>query len=231
MPHVSRPLIGVLVATVLLLVLWVVALKPSGNGSGSGSRQGLGRYQSAINAAHQAVQTGSADSGRAATADPTGTASTAAQPAASPAGAPTTKAPTGSATAGSATGVASTHFSKPAIRLLTGARTAAARSAAVQRALATHRVLALLFYNPAGADDRALRQELGAVPTHGGKVFTLAIPLNEMQGYLAITSRVPVNVSPTLVLIAPGGQADEIVGYADPFEISQRVDDALVLRP
>jgi hypothetical protein len=32
------------------------------------------------------------------------------------------------------------------------------------------------------------------------------------------------------VLVAPNGQADEIVGYTDPFEISQRVADALALR-
>ena len=30
MAHVSRPLIGLLVATVVLFALWVVALKPSG---------------------------------------------------------------------------------------------------------------------------------------------------------------------------------------------------------
>ncbi len=223
MPHISRPLIALLAATVLLLVLWVVALKPGGSGGGSSSGQGLGRYQSAVNAAHQAVQTGSADAGRAAAADPAASTATAAQPA------PTTHDPAAPATTASATAVTSKHVSIPTKHHASGAQ-AAGRFAAVQRALATRKVLALLFYNPSGADDRALRQELGTVPTHGGRVFRAAVPLNEMQSYLPITNRVPVNVSPTLVLVAPGGQVDEIVGFADPFEISTRVDDALALR-
>ena len=108
--------------------------------------------------------------------------------------------------------------------------TAASRFGAVQRALRRHEVLALLFFNPAAPDDRAVNAELRTVPAHSGKVFKLAIPLSEINSYMAITNRVPVNLSPTLVLIAPNGAADEIVGYADPFEISQRVNDALAIR-
>ena len=91
-------------------------------------------------------------------------------------------------------------------------------------------MLALLFYNPAGADDRAVRQELGTVATHGGRVFKLAIPLDQVGSYTDIIDQVPVNLSPTLVLVAPDGLAEEIVGYTDPFEIAQRVDDAAALR-
>ena len=60
----------------------------------------------------------------------------------------------------------------------------------------------LLFYNPAGADDQAMKQELGGVSTHRGKVFKLAIPLSELPNYTAVTDQVPVNFSPTLVVIA-----------------------------
>ncbi|HEY5317711.1 MAG TPA: hypothetical protein VIJ20_07005, partial [Solirubrobacteraceae bacterium] len=49
MTHVSRPLLGLLVATVLFFTLWLVALKPSSSTTKGGS--GLGQYQSAINAA------------------------------------------------------------------------------------------------------------------------------------------------------------------------------------
>jgi hypothetical protein len=38
---------------------------------------------------------------------------------------------------------------------------------------------------------------------------------------------VPVQVSPTLVLIDKARQASTIVGFADRFEIAQRVADAL----
>jgi hypothetical protein len=98
---------------------------------------------------------------------------------------------------------------------------------AVSRALAEHKVLALLFYNPAAADDQAVRQELAAVPARGPTVFKLAVPLNELTRYSVVTSQVPVNVAPTLVLIDRRRQASTIVGFADRFEIEQRVLDAL----
>jgi len=104
------------------------------------------------------------------------------------------------------------------------------RLASVEHAIRSHRVVALLFYNPGAPDDRAVHQELAGVPTHGGRVFKLAIPVGEIRSYTSITEQLSVNLSPTLVLVAPDRETDEIVGYADPFEISQRVDDALALR-
>jgi hypothetical protein len=210
MTHVSKPLIGLLLATVVFFALWMVALKPHGSGgssSGSGN-QGLGQYQTDINAAHKAVQTANAASGRAgsvpaAPATVTATSTVAAHPTASP---------------------------KPLVRPVRTREPAASRLASVQQALRSHRVLALLFYNPGAPDDRAIHRELTGVPTHRGRVFKLAIPLSEIGRYTSITEELPVNLSPTLVLVAPDRQTDEIVGYADPFEISQRIDDALALR-
>ena len=66
MAHVSRPLIALLLATVVFFALWLVALKPGGSSPhSSGSGQALGRYQADINAAHQAVQTANAAGGSA----------------------------------------------------------------------------------------------------------------------------------------------------------------------
>ncbi|HEY2159979.1 MAG TPA: hypothetical protein VGH24_01620 [Solirubrobacteraceae bacterium] len=223
MTHVSRPLIGLLAATVLVFALWVVALKPhdSGTGSGGSSSGGLGQYQSDIKAAHQAVGTSNAANARA--------------------GADPTSAPSGSTAAAHPAKVAAAKHAAVvkhavAVKHATPAKSlphtvaAVSRFGAVQRALRRHEVLALLFFNPAAPDDRAVNAELRTVPAHSGKVFKLAIPLSEINSYMAITNRVPVNLSPTLVLIAPNGAADEIVGYADPFEISQRVNDALAIR-
>jgi hypothetical protein len=228
MTHVSKPLVGLLVATVAFFALWVVALKPSGQGgsSGPGASKGLGQFQSDINAAHQAVNTSNADNSRAG-ADPTSAAPTAGT---APAAAHAAKAPAVTVKPVARTAAKAKAVSRSAAKPAGGAHAAATRLSAVQRALHAHKVLALLFYNPAAPDDRAVRQELGTVPAHGGKVFKLTIPLNEIVSYLAITNQVPVNVAPTLVLVAPNGQVDEIVGYTDPFEISQRVDDALALR-
>jgi hypothetical protein len=97
----------------------------------------------------------------------------------------------------------------------------------VERALVANKVVALLFFNPAGADDRAVAQELASVPTRGGKVVKLAVPLSEVSHYKVVTDQVPVDSSPTLVLIDPDQQAQTIVGFADRFEIAQRVADAL----
>ena len=61
MDRVSKPLIGVLVATVAVFALWVVALKPSSSSnSPNGTGGGLGQFQSDLNKAHQAVQTSNA---------------------------------------------------------------------------------------------------------------------------------------------------------------------------
>ena len=52
MPHVSRPLIALLVGTVAFFALWIVALKPQTSGNGSGGKAPL---QSAVDKAHAAV--------------------------------------------------------------------------------------------------------------------------------------------------------------------------------
>jgi hypothetical protein len=222
MAHVSRPLIALLIATVVLLALWLVALKPGGSGTGGSSNQGLSHYQADINAAHHAVTTANA-------------ASAAAGASAAP-GSPAAAAPTHTATApvkraASTATVKPPAGARPSVKPAAGARSAASRLTAVQRALHLHKVVALLFLNPAAPDDWAVGQELARVSSHGGKVFKLAVPLSEIGRYAAITNQVPVNFSPTLVLVAPNGQANEIVGYADPFEISQRVEDALAIHP
>ena len=98
------------------------------------------------------------------------------------------------------------------------------------RALRANSVIAVLFYNPVAADDQAVKQELAAVPAYHGKVVKLAVPLAELSGYTSITNQVPVSVSPTLVLIGASKQASTIVGFADRFEIEQRVLDDLVAK-
>jgi hypothetical protein len=193
MPHVSRPLIGVLVATVVFFALWVVALKPSSSGTSGNS--GLGQYQSAINAAKAAAAANN-------------TAVT------TPAAAATT--PAAAAAAKPAAAVAPAHVSTPTQRLNV-----------VDRALVRHNVLALLFYNPAAPDDQAVRQELRAIPTSGGRVVKLAVPLKELSSYPVVTSQVLVQGSPTLVIVDRSARAFTLVGFADGFEIAHRVRDAL----
>jgi hypothetical protein len=87
----------------------------------------------------------------------------------------------------------------------------------------------MLFYNPAAADDQAVRRELAAVPTKGGRVVKLAVPLADLASYSVVANQIAVNQSPTLVLVDSTHRATTIVGFADRFEIVQRVTDALAV--
>jgi hypothetical protein len=215
----SRSLIALLAGTAVFFALWIFALKPSSSstgGGGSSSSQGLGAYQSDINKAHEAVGISNASNAASgndsvsstATASPRQTTTTGAHSSA-PAAKPTATLPTATA---------SKHVTQP---------TAGENFSTVQHAIDAHKVVAMLFYNAYATDDQAVKQELGSVPTHRGQVVKLSIPLSQAAAFTAVTQQVPLNLSPTLVLIAPNGQASEIVGYTTAFEISQRVEDAL----
>lgn len=97
-------------------------------------------------------------------------------------------------------------------------------------ALRQHKVVAILFYNTAGADDQLIKHELSTVPANGGKVFKLAVPVTELKRYPVVTQQVPLSGSPTLVLIDRSGAASTIVGFSDRFEIARRVAVALAVK-
>jgi hypothetical protein len=233
MDNVSRPLIALLLGTVAFFALWVVALKPGGSSSASSS--GLGAYSSAIQAAHGAVATANAASEAHGGTIPRTTSASAAT---TPTATATTPAPTTTTPHAAAT-VVTVHHATAAGKTATHARvqhaavavvqTANQRYLVVQRALHAHKVLALLFYNPAATDDRDVKAELKLVPTHHGAVVTEAIPLAELSRYTTITAQVQVNQSPTLVVIDRARGASTIVGYTTNYEISQRIGDALAV--
>jgi hypothetical protein len=205
MDRVSRPLIGLLVATVAFFALWIVALKPSSSSTSGSGGTSSSALQSAIASAHQAVTTSNNASARD--------------------GAPVTTTPATSTTP------AATPAQTAAAKAIKLANAANHRAGVVSAALAAHKVLALLFYNPAATDDRAVKQELKSVSTRGKRVVKLAVPVNELARYAVVSNQVPVSFSPTLVLIDRSGSASTIAGFADRFEIAQRVADALATRP
>jgi hypothetical protein len=220
----SRSLIALIVGAVVLFALVFVELKPGSSSSpgGGSSSQGLGAYQGDIGKAKQAVgisnasnaasgnENAAGSSAGGATSGSSHPATTPAKPATSTAGQPAAK---------SASRAAGHSSTTPA--------TAATSLSTVEAAISAHKVVAMLFYNPGAADDRAVKRELGSVPTHHGQVVKFSIPLSQAANFTAVTQQVPVNFSPTLVLIDPHGQASEILGYSDSFEIDQRVADAL----
>jgi hypothetical protein len=213
--HVSRPLIGLLVGAVLFFALWIVALKPS-NGSSPGGSGGLGQYQSAINAARNSVKLQDHQSATAGNLPRT---------------APT---PTRTTTPGATSTPAAT--TTPAVDTKTRAKTTVpvvhAPSAhrglnVVVAALREHKVLAILFYNPVGPDDRAVKHELDSIPGYRGRVVKLAVPVSELSRYTAITTQVEISTTPTLVIVDRNLQATMISGFASQFEIATRVASAV----
>ena len=221
MASLPRPLIALLVATLAAFGLWYVELRPSSSSSG-GSSQGVGAYQSAINKAHQAVKTSNAANAKLGAPTSTGRAP------ASPTPAKTTVTPKSTTTAAVASKpvakVAHTAAaSKPAATTLSPAK----QLNEIKTAIAGHKVVAVLFFNDAAADDQAVAHELASVSTHGGKVVKAAVPLSQLTSFGIITQQIPVVTAPTLVLIDSSRQATEITGFADTLEITQRVDDAL----
>jgi hypothetical protein len=219
-----KPLLGLLLGTIVFFAIWMVALKPKT--SAGGSQGGVGQYQSAIDKAHQAVTT--SNQANAKLGAPTATVQApkpatpakAASPTPGKAAAPTpakTAAPTPAKT-GSKGAAKSTSD-------ITQSATAGVQK--IQSAIRAGKVVAVLFYNDAAADDRAVKNELAAVPTHGGKVVKLAVPVSQLTQYSIVTQQIPVVTAPTLVLIDAAHQATMITGYADPVEIMQRISDAL----
>jgi hypothetical protein len=224
----------VLAVAVLFFALWTVALKKTltGGGGGSGNTPSAPVLQSAVNKARglQSVVNSAASKDG-------GTPAQSASPATAQSAAPTATtsnskpaqakqaAPARSAAAATSAGKSSAA-SAPVVTLPLSRPTPLA---VVTRALKDHKVLALLVYNPAAADDRAVNKELASIPTHGGKVVKLTVPVQRLGSFSSLLNEVPVNFSPTLVLIDRDRQADEIAGFADSFEIAQRVDAALGL--
>ncbi|HSO99608.1 MAG TPA: hypothetical protein VLP43_11695 [Solirubrobacteraceae bacterium] len=238
MDRVSRPLLGLLVSTLAFFALWVTMLKPSSptNGANSAKNPGLGQLGGAITAAHGAV----ANSNRASVrSGGTVVASSPTHPAVAPPRTirvPAKRVPVTRPAVRAHEGVhravhARTHGARRAQVIRAAAHlTPARRLALVTRSLSAHRVLALLFFNPAAADDRAVNRELTAVPVHHGAVVKLAIPLAEVASYATLTAQAPISTSPTLLMVNRAGGAVELVGFADRFEIAQRVADALAVR-
>jgi hypothetical protein len=230
MASLPRPLIALLVGTVAAFVLWTVALKHSG-AAGSANSPSPAVAQSAIAKAHQAAAL--SDKASAADGAPVSSGSARAKQATKPATNPAAQPTTHAASHPSAAKPADAAKALKTLETLKISAKAPAKSQApvsekaVLAAISAHKVVALLFFNPAGADDTAVQHELATVSTGGGKVAKFAVPLSQLTHFGALTTRVPVDATPTLILINPQGAASSLIGFADKLEITQRISDAL----
>jgi hypothetical protein len=206
-----------LAAVAVIGVLWFVALRPK-----SAPDQSAGSTPAAQTHAQAPGVTGlgnavDAAKGAVSQSNASATASEqAAQQASGDAAASTPSATTATANAGVSTAPAKTA-AKPAV--------AADPSTAILAGLGRRDVAIVLFYNPLGADDAAVRRALRGVDRFGGRVTVHAAPIAKVGDYEAITEGVQVLQAPTLLVIGHDKHARKIVGLTDAKEIQQLVGD------
>jgi hypothetical protein len=202
MDQVSRPLLIALGAMVVLLVVWLVALKPKPVSVAStplAPTQAIPKAEQAVAAsgvANAQLQAATGAAGQA-TAAPAPTAATPATAAAAAA------APT---------------------------RDAGRLDGSLLRDIRRGRVVVLLFWNAQGADDIATRGAIRGLDRHHGKVVVHVVSIAQVGRYPAITRGVTIAQSPTTLVIGRQRHARAIVGLSEPQELKQAVDDALAGR-
>jgi hypothetical protein len=209
MAHVSRPLQIALAATVVLMLIWVVALRPK---PVAVENTPLAPTK-AIPQANQAAAV--SDEANAKLQAAAGTADGSAAPA-QPAAAQQTATPPAQAKSSVAAGE----------RKEAGKR----GNAQVQRAVAQGKVVVLLFWNSKAADDVATRGALRDLDRRGGKVVVRVVPIADVASYTSVTQGVKIAQSPTTVIIGRKGATRVIAGLTEPSELSQAVADALAGR-
>jgi hypothetical protein len=206
MAQLSRPLLIALASTVALVAVWLVALRPK---PVPVSATPLAPTL-AIPKAEQATATSDAANAKVQAATGGSAGSAAATPPAA-AAAPTASRPA---------------TSSAAARQDAGER----HDAAVARDIARGKVVVLLFWNPAAADDVATRSALRGIDLHGGKVVVRAVPIGRVAQYASVTRGLKIAQSPTTVVIGRKRHTRVIVGLTERLELTQAVGDALAGR-
>jgi len=194
-----------LLAAVVFAGVWFVALRPKAPSSAPPGETGL---RNAVTAAHGA----SAASDRANALH---------------GGAPVAARPGLHAGTGAASATAASRTKTKTARFVGQAATPGARL--VERALAEHTSVAVLFYNQASPDDREVRRELARADRHLGRVVIVAAPISQLSAYRAITAKGAITGSPTLAIVDDAGNMSVMTGFVDSVQIEQAIWDVLGL--
>jgi hypothetical protein len=99
--------------------------------------------------------------------------------------------------------------------------------APVARAVQAHKVVVILFWNPAGSDDHAVRRALAGVSTRHGRVAKFADTMNHLARYTRITGMQAVTQTPTIVVVGRNGKGQATSGFQDTATVDQLVVDAI----
>jgi hypothetical protein len=93
------------------------------------------------------------------------------------------------------------------------------------RAVAEHKKVVILFYNPDGLDDRAMRRDMNALARRT-EALVLSDHVDAVDRYGKMVEDLGVAQTPSVVLIDRTGQARLIEGYVDTETLAQAVADA-----
>jgi hypothetical protein len=215
MDQVSRPMRIALAATLALVAVWFVALRPKPvpvAATPLAPTQAIQPAQQAAGAASAAAAQAQAAGTAAAAQTPASTTPAAAAPAASA----TTSTPAASAATPAAASAASATDGR--------------RDGAILRDIRARKVLVVLFWNAQAADDIATRGAIRDLDLHGGKVAVHIVPIGRVGEYPAITQGVTIAESPTTLVIDRKRHTRVIAGLSEPQELAQAVGDALAGR-
>lgn len=215
MAQISRPMQIALVVTMLLAMVWFVALRPKPADGGGAAPEPTPVAQDAPAAAAPGTEglSNAVDRAQDAVATANGDAQRAEQP-----------------NAGSSDAGVAPRTSQSRGAAARAARRRAAGGGIVGAALRQRKAVAIAFVDPRMADARAVREELKAVSRFGGRAIALSVPIAQLSRYEFITRGVAVTVAPTIVIVSPKRTATTIVGFADRAEIEQGLADALARR-
>jgi hypothetical protein len=200
------------VAVLAIGAVWFVALrpKPAADPSSAVTPPGVAGLGHAVDSAQGAVAESQASAGAVESAAGNAPSTTSASPAPSTAAGEGVPAPAPSASA-AAKARAVAPAGDPSARVL--------------GSLGTGRVAVVLFYNPLGSDDAAVRRAVDSVDRRGGRVGVYSAPISKVGDYEAITQGVQVLQAPTVLVIGHDRKARKLVGLTDAKEIDQLVSD------
>ncbi len=189
-------------ATVVLLVIWLAALRPkpvSVSNTPLAPTTVIPTAKAAAAAADAATAKTQGAVGETPSAAPAATAAT-----------PATSAP-------------AAEPAKPAAAL-------SRLDGPVLREIRAGKVVVMLFWNAKGADDIATRGVIRDLDRHDGKVAVHIVPISRVGRYPAITEGAEITQSPTTLVIDRKSRTRVIAGLSEERELSQAVGDALAGR-
>lgn len=261
MTHISRPFQIALVAMALFVAVWFVALRghsTSSEGSGSsasspggqpaapakasgsggaaspgsvyhGSAPGVAGLTRAITKAQGAVAQSQQNAKQ--LQEKSAQASSSTQTQSSQTQNSTQAQSSAGSRAGSTTPNASPGHAPSATRR---ASSAPAKQVLVEKQLKRGETVILLFWNPRGSDDVAVRgqlQRLQAFHKAFGRPQNKNIAVhearaNEVALFGSITRSLQINQTPTMLIISPGGNTKTLTGLADAYTIQQAISEA-----